>query len=47
MTEHHEEAVEIAEDEQTEGLFGPAVDLAESIERTQSEQIDRMAELQR
>jgi uncharacterized protein (DUF305 family) len=45
MIEHHEGAIEMAKDEQAEGLFPPAVDLAESIETSQQAEIDHMREL--
>ena len=32
MIEHHEGAIEMAKDEQADGVFQPAIDLAESIE---------------
>jgi len=45
MIEHHEGAIEMAEDEQADGIFGPAIDLAESIEASQQAEIDQMREL--
>jgi uncharacterized protein (DUF305 family) len=45
MIEHHEGAIEMAKDEQAEGVFQPAVDLAESIETSQQAEIDHMREL--
>ena len=47
MIEHHEGAVEMARTEQSEGHFGPAVDLAESIESSQTEEIELMQGLLR
>jgi uncharacterized protein (DUF305 family) len=45
MIEHHEGAIEMANDEQADGVFQPAVDLAESIETSQQAEIDHMREL--
>lgn len=45
MIEHHEGAIEMAKDEQAEGVFQSAVDLAESIETSQQAEIDHMQEL--
>lgn len=45
MIEHHEGATKMAGDEVDEGEFGPAVDLAESIEASQGAEIDRMKAL--
>lgn len=45
MIEHHEGAIEMAKDEQADGVFQPAVDLAESIETSQQAEIDHMREL--
>jgi uncharacterized protein (DUF305 family) len=42
MIEHHEGAIEMAQDEQADGLSDDAVALAESIESSQTEEIDRM-----
>ena len=42
MIEHHEGAIEMAKDEQAEGVFPSAVDLAESIETSQQAEIDLM-----
>lgn len=42
MIEHHEGAVEMAVEEQEDGVFGPAVELAESIETTQQAEIEEM-----
>jgi len=44
MIEHHEGAIEMAKDEQADGVFGPAIDLAESIETSQQAEIDQMRE---
>ena len=45
MVEHHEGAVQMAQDEQEHGVFGPTKELAESIESTQQEEIDHMQDL--
>jgi uncharacterized protein (DUF305 family) len=45
MIEHHEGAIEMAQDEQEDGAFGPATELAEAIERSQQAEIDHMEEL--
>ncbi|MGH3360694.1 MAG: DUF305 domain-containing protein [Nocardioidaceae bacterium] len=45
MIEHHEGAIEMAETEQTDGTFEPAVDLAASIEQSQQAEITRMEKL--
>ncbi|HWJ81697.1 MAG TPA: DUF305 domain-containing protein [Nocardioides sp.] len=45
MIEHHEGAVAMAHDEQEDGTFGPAVDLAGSIVTSQQDEIDRMQAL--
>ena len=45
MIEHHEGAIEMAQDEQADGVFQPAIDLAESIETSQRAEIDHMREL--
>ena len=45
MIEHHEGAIEMAQDEQEDGEFGPATELAEAIERSQQAEIDHMEEL--
>jgi uncharacterized protein (DUF305 family) len=42
MIEHHEGAIEMAKTEQSEGHFKPAVDLAKSIESSQTEEIELM-----
>ena len=42
MIEHHEGAVDMAQTEQSDGVFEPAVDLADSIENSQDEEIDQM-----
>jgi len=44
MIEHHEGAIEMAKDEQADGAFQPAIDLAESIETSQQAEIDHMRE---
>lgn len=45
MIEHHEGAVEMAETEQDDGRFKPAVDLAGTIIESQSTEIDTMEKL--
>jgi uncharacterized protein (DUF305 family) len=45
MIEHHEGAIEMAKDEQADGVFKPAINLAESIETSQQAEIDHMREL--
>ena len=45
MIEHHEGAIEMAQEEQAAGLFPDAVDLAESIETSQGAEIDQMEDL--
>lgn len=45
MIEHHEGAVEMAEDEQDDGRYQPAVDLARSIEESQAAEIETMEAL--
>jgi uncharacterized protein (DUF305 family) len=45
MIEHHEGAIEMAQDEQAEGLFEPARELAKSVETSQQAEIDHMNEL--
>ncbi|NYI77981.1 DUF305 domain-containing protein [Nocardioides panzhihuensis] len=45
MIEHHEGAVEMAETEQDEGRFKPAVDLAGTIIESQTKEIDTMEKL--
>ena len=45
MIEHHEGAVEMAQDEQAAGIFEPALDLAGSIETSQQAEIDQMRDL--
>ena len=45
MIEHHKGAIEMAKDEQADGVFQPAKDLAESIETSQQAEIDHMNEL--
>lgn len=47
MIEHHRGAVEMAQDEQDDGVFGPAKQLAESIEASQQAEISRMEQLSR
>ena len=45
MIEHHEGAIEMAQDEQADGVYQPALDLAESIATSQQAKIDQMREL--
>lgn len=45
MVEHHEGAVEMAQDEQDEGQYLPAVDLAGAVVDTQTAEIDTMEAL--
>jgi uncharacterized protein (DUF305 family) len=45
MIEHHEGAIEMAQTEQDEGVFEPAIELAESIEASQKEEVARMEDL--
>jgi uncharacterized protein (DUF305 family) len=45
MVEHHEGAVEMAEAEQSDGRYEPAVELAGTIIETQQAEIDRMRSL--
>ena len=45
MIEHHEGAVEMAKTEQSDGRFGPAIDLAEAIESSQTDEIALMQDL--
>jgi uncharacterized protein (DUF305 family) len=45
MVEHHEGAVEMAKNEQSDGRFGPAIDLAQAIESSQTDEIALMQDL--
>jgi uncharacterized protein (DUF305 family) len=45
MIAHHEGAIEMAKTEQTDGTYQPAIDLAESIETSQQQEISHMQEL--
>lgn len=45
MIKHHEGAIEMAEDEQDEGSYGPAKKLAASIATSQQKEIDHMKEM--
>lgn len=45
MIEHHEGAIEMAQDQQDEGVFGPAKDLAEAIEDSQRREIEHMEQM--
>jgi uncharacterized protein (DUF305 family) len=46
MVENHEEAISVAETEQSEGIFQPGVDLAESIATSHGDRVDRLTALQ-
>jgi uncharacterized protein (DUF305 family) len=45
MIEHHEGAVEMAQDEQDDGQYRPAIDLAGNVVDTQTAEIDQMQTL--
>lgn len=45
MIDHHEGAIEMAQEEQADGLFPDALELAESIETSQTAEIDLMREM--
>lgn len=45
MIEHHEGAIEMARAEQADGVFPDAIDLAESIESSQTAEIEHMEEM--
>jgi uncharacterized protein (DUF305 family) len=45
MIEHHEGAVEMAEDQQDDGQYKPAVDLAGDVVETQTTEIEKMTSL--
>ncbi len=45
MTAHHQGAVDMAKAEQTEGLYRPAIDLAKSIQTSQTTEIRTMKDL--
>lgn len=45
MIEHHRGAIEMAQTEQADGQFGPAVRLAEEIERSQQAEVEKMERL--
>ena len=45
MVEHHQGAIEMAETEQSDGTFAPAIELAESIESSQEKEIDTIEQL--
>jgi uncharacterized protein (DUF305 family) len=47
MTAHHQGAIEMARTEQADGRYEPAKTMAADIVRTQSEEIVKMAELQK
>jgi uncharacterized protein (DUF305 family) len=47
MTAHQQGAIEMARTEQADGRYKPAKTMASDIMRTQSEEIIKMAELQR
>ncbi len=45
MIEHHEGAIEMAQEQQADGEYPDAIDLAETIEETQMSEIDTMQDL--
>ncbi|WP_110180799.1 DUF305 domain-containing protein [Nocardioides solisilvae] len=45
MIDHHEGAIEMAQDLQQDGQYGPAIALAESIEESQTAEIAQMEEM--
>ena len=45
MVEHHQGAIDMAKDEQHDGRFSPAVDLAENIAAGQTAEVDQMTDL--
>ena len=45
MIEHHEGAIEMAQTEQADGEYPDAIDLAETIEETQTSEIETMKEI--
>lgn len=45
MVENHEEAISVAETEQSDGIFQPGVDLAESIATAHGDRVDRLTAL--
>lgn len=45
MIDHHEGAVEMAEDELDDGSYQPALDLADSIAESQTDEIEQMREM--
>jgi uncharacterized protein (DUF305 family) len=45
MIDHHQGAIEMAETEESEGEFQPAIDLAEAIATSQQDEIDHMDHL--
>lgn len=45
MIAHHEGAIEMAKAEQSDGTYQPAIDLAESIETSQQQEISHMQQL--
>ncbi|HET9998558.1 MAG TPA: DUF305 domain-containing protein [Nocardioides sp.] len=45
MVQHHRGAIEMAEDEQEDGMFSPAVGLAETIAAGQAAEVDQMTDL--
>lgn len=42
MVEHHQGAIALATTEQADGVYGPAVQLAQTIQESQQDQIDQM-----
>ena len=45
MIAHHEGAIEMAQEEIADGAFGPALDLARNIQRSQQQEVDTMRSL--
>ena len=45
MIDHHEGAIEMAKTEQSDGTFGPALQLAENIESAQQDEISTMEKM--
>jgi len=45
MVEHHEGAVEMAEAEEADGQFEPAVELANNVVESQTAEIEKMQDL--
>ncbi len=45
MIEHHTGAIQMAQTEQSEGLYAEAIELAEQIESTQRDELETMQNL--